>query len=395
MPIGSRRTRLVAGATIAWLIGVSWATVGNGMSTRAVATAAAGHVNANAERGVFQPSCQTPNAYAQAGAQAASPARPQTSEEAFKNVQVLKGIPVDEFMGTMGIFSAALGMCCLECHVPDWAADSPRKITARKMIQMTETINRANFSGRKVVTCWTCHRQSDRPSVTPLLDVVYGEPIYYAPDDFFQQTPGAPKPDEVLDKYIQAVGGAERVSRLTSFVGKGKAAGFGGASSGAPVELYAKAPNQRTVIQHLEVGNKTTTYDVAPDGLRRRSRRCVVMTSRRRTEEPAGRGIGLPDALGRSWVNGVPTCPRRSPTARSSLLQGTALAEQWPRARRGVGPVDARRALCQLGDGPRADADRFRRLSRRCRGRDRSSGRLPAVGSGCHRAERRAGECPD
>ena len=218
-------------------------------------------MNARVERGVFQPSCQTPNAYAQAGAQAASPARPQTSEEAFKNVQVLKGIPVDEFMGTMGIFSAALGMCCLECHVPDWAADSPRKLTARKMIQMTETINRANFSGRKVVTCWTCHRQSDRPSVTPLLDVVYGEPVYYAPDDFFQQTPGAPKPDEVLDKYIQAVGGAERVSRLTSLVGKGKAAGFGGASSGAPVELYAKAPNQRTVIQHLEVGNKTTTYD--------------------------------------------------------------------------------------------------------------------------------------
>jgi hypothetical protein len=155
MPIGLRRTRLVAGATIAWLIGIAWATVGNGMSTRAVATAAAGHVNARVERGVFQPSCQTPNAYAQAGAQAASPARPQTSEEAFKNVQVLKGIPVDEFMGTMGIFSAALGMCCLECHVPDWAADSPRKLTARKMIQMTETINRANFSGRKVVTCWT------------------------------------------------------------------------------------------------------------------------------------------------------------------------------------------------------------------------------------------------
>ena len=261
MLIGSRRMRLVAGATLAWLIGVAWATVGNGMSTRAVATAAASHVNTNAERGVFQPSCQTPSAYTQAGAQAASPQRPQMSEEAFKNVQLLKGIPVDEFMGTMGIFSAALGMCCLECHVPDWAADSPRKITARKMIQMTETINRANFSGRKVVTCWTCHRQSDRPSVTPVLDVVYGEPIYYTPDDYFLQTPGAPKPDEVLDKYIQAVGGAERVARLTSFVGKGKASGFGGNSSGAAVELYAKAPNQRTLIQHVEGGNKTTTYD--------------------------------------------------------------------------------------------------------------------------------------
>ena len=260
MQIGSRRTRLVAGATTAWLIGVAWATVGNGMSMRAP-SAAAGHVDTQAGDRAFQPACQTPSAYVQAGAQAASPQRPQMSDEAFKNVQVLKGIPVDEFMGTMGIFSAALSMCCLECHVSDWAADSPRKLTTRKMIQMVETINRTNFSGRKVVTCWTCHRQSDRPQVTPSLDVVYGEPIYWAPDDLFQQTPGAPQPDQVLDKYIQAVGGAERVARLTSFVGKGKASGFGGASSGAGVELYAKAPNQRTVIQHTELGNKTTTYD--------------------------------------------------------------------------------------------------------------------------------------
>src|SRR5215510_3578679 len=70
MLIGSRRTRLVAGATLAWLIGVAWATVGNGMSTRGVATAAASHVNTNVERGVFQPSCQTPNAYTQAATQA-------------------------------------------------------------------------------------------------------------------------------------------------------------------------------------------------------------------------------------------------------------------------------------------------------------------------------------
>jgi photosynthetic reaction center cytochrome c subunit len=261
MRIGSRRTRLVAGATIAWVIGVAWATGGDGMSTRAAATAAAGRVNSKAERRVFQPACQSRSAFVQAGAQAASPQRPQMSEEAFKNVQVLKGIPVDEFMGTMGIFSAALSMCCLECHASDWTADTPRKLTTRKMIQMVETINRTNFSGRKVVTCWTCHRQLDRPSVTPPLDIVYGEPIFWAPDDLFQQTPGAPRPDQVLDKYIQAVGGAERVARLTSFVGKGKASGFGGASSGAAVELYAKAPNQRTVIQHLELGNKTTTYD--------------------------------------------------------------------------------------------------------------------------------------
>ena len=113
------------------------------------------------------------------------------------------------------------------------------------MVQMVNTINATNFSGRKVVSCWTCHRQSDRPRSRRRLDVVYGEPIYWAPDDLFQQAQGAPKPDEVLDKYIQAVGGADRLSRLTSFVGKGSATLFGGGFK-SPVELYVKGPDQRT-----------------------------------------------------------------------------------------------------------------------------------------------------
>ena len=38
------------------------------------------------------------------------------AEQVFKNIQVLKGIPVNDFMGTMGVFSAALGMSCEDCH---------------------------------------------------------------------------------------------------------------------------------------------------------------------------------------------------------------------------------------------------------------------------------------
>ena len=51
--------------------------------------------------------------------------RPQLAEEVFKNVQILKGIPVDQFMGTMGIFSASTGLNCTDCHLDesggDWA----------------------------------------------------------------------------------------------------------------------------------------------------------------------------------------------------------------------------------------------------------------------------------
>src|SRR5437899_6435378 len=112
-----------------------------------------------------------------AGGQAPSQERPLTSEKAFKNIQALKGIPVDDFMGTMGIMSAALGFDCSECHTGagtdtvDWAYDTPRKIIARRMVNMVSTINRDNFGGSQGVTCWTCHRGRHRPSVKPVGDL--------------------------------------------------------------------------------------------------------------------------------------------------------------------------------------------------------------------------------
>jgi len=47
----------------------------------------------------------------------ATPAKQLMSEQAFKNVTVLKGIPVDEFMNTMGFISAATNYNCADCHV--------------------------------------------------------------------------------------------------------------------------------------------------------------------------------------------------------------------------------------------------------------------------------------
>src|ERR1700738_4741797 len=168
-----------------------------------------------------------------AGAQAAPGAKPRTSQQAFKNVQVLKGIPVDDFMGTMGIMSAALGMDCSECHSGagtekvDWAADTPRKLIARQMVVMMAAINRDNFSGRQMVTCWSCHHGRDRPATTPSLETVYG-PGSQEMDDVLAQMPGQLSADEILDNYIRALGGAERLARLTSYVAMGTSVGFGG-----------------------------------------------------------------------------------------------------------------------------------------------------------------------
>ena len=112
------------------------------------------------------------------------------AEEVFKNIQVLKGIPVDEFMGTMGFFSAALGMNCTDCHVDEsggnWAKysdDNDLKRTARRMVQMVAGINKGNFAGRQVVTCNTCHRGSRRPNVMPSLALLYRAPPPDEPGD--------------------------------------------------------------------------------------------------------------------------------------------------------------------------------------------------------------------
>src|SRR4029077_10279364 len=56
------------------------------------------------------------------------------------------------------------------------------------------------------------------------------------------------------------IGGGERPSKLTSFVGKGAGTLFWGGFK-KPVGLYVKAPNQRTTIIHQELGNKTMTFD--------------------------------------------------------------------------------------------------------------------------------------
>jgi photosynthetic reaction center cytochrome c subunit len=192
--------------------------------------------------------------------------RPQMAEEVFKNVQVLKGIPVDEFMNTMGVFSAALGMSCEDCHAANdakwenYALDtSPKKRMARRMVQMVTTINKDNFSGRQMVTCWSCHRGSDRPKVTPDLSTLYNRPD--EADDVITAAPGAPPADQILDKYIQALGGSQRVASLTSFIAKGTSAGYGPEGMPRPVEIYAKAPNQRTTIIHTQNGDSTTVFD--------------------------------------------------------------------------------------------------------------------------------------
>jgi photosynthetic reaction center cytochrome c subunit len=214
---------------------------------------------------------------ATAGAQQAPQAATGTaqkqpmSEDVFKNVQVLRGIPVPEFMETMGFFAASLSMNCTDCHVAEsggnwarYADDTPLKQTARRMVVMMRQINKSDFVGNRQVTCYTCHRGFQLPEITPSLSAQYAEPPPLDPDKVEvipESGTTGPSVDAILNKYIQALGGAQQLAKVTSVVGKGTYTGFDTDFTKVPVDVYAKAPDLRATVVHRLDGDNTTVYD--------------------------------------------------------------------------------------------------------------------------------------
>jgi len=90
------------------------------------------------------------------------------------SVKVLRGLTVPEFEAEMQLMNQALGVSCGHCHVRGNFAsdDNPRKATARKMLEMTRSVNQQFFAGFSPrvgesrlgkVTCFTCHQGEERP----------------------------------------------------------------------------------------------------------------------------------------------------------------------------------------------------------------------------------------
>ena len=206
-----------------------------------------------------------------AAAQAQAPAGQGTlmSEQAFKDIQVLRGIPVKEFMETMGFFAASLSLNCTDCHGEasgsSWARyadDNPLKQASRRMVLMVNAINRTNFGGKPVVTCYTCHRGSQRPKVIPSLAQQYAAPPDDDPDELVSNPniKSAMTAEQILDRYLQAVGGAA-AAKLTSYTAKGTYEGYDSDFQQVPVEIFAKAPDMRSTVVHMRVGDLVTNVN--------------------------------------------------------------------------------------------------------------------------------------
>ena len=206
-------------------------------------------------------------AASQSGSAQTAQDRPTMTQDVFKSVMVLQDIPIDTFFDTMGMFANAMGNDCTFCHSPQAALDrtafaiqTPRIVRARQMIAMMNTIDKNYFGGAPRVTCFTCHHGNQSPRSDPNLALQYSTPEE-DPNvrDFTTDTQISA--DQIFDKYLQAVGGADRVARLSSFAAKGTYAGFDTLFEKVPVEIYAKAPNQYSTIVHMSAGNSVRTYN--------------------------------------------------------------------------------------------------------------------------------------
>ena len=196
-----------------------------------------------------------------APSEGASATPPKLAEEEYKNIEALKGIPADQVIPSMQFISASLGVECEYCHVARAFEkdDKKPKVTARKMIGMMMTINKENFEGHREVTCYSCHRGSPDPVATPIISAE--EPRREALEG---AKPGEPKPvfppaDQLLDKYLSAMGGAEALQKVTSRVEKGTLTAFG--SQHSPVDVYSKAPDKRLSVMHLPNVDSVTAFD--------------------------------------------------------------------------------------------------------------------------------------
>lgn len=169
------------------------------------------------------------------------PQPPQTEKtigDVRKNTQVLKEFPDSQLIPMMNLMSASLGVKCNFCHVNNagqWdfpSDDKPEKKTAREMITMTLSVNKTTFNGRTEVGCYTCHAGRTNPVSVPVLPLPEPAPRPGRGGPGGPGGPGAGGPggqaaapqltvDDVLNKYITAVGGQAAIDKLKTRVMKG------------------------------------------------------------------------------------------------------------------------------------------------------------------------------
>jgi hypothetical protein len=177
----------------------------------------------------------------------------------FKDLKVLASTPPNQLLTTMQFFEASLGVGCDFCHVADRVRDTAKKDIARKMIQMVRDINKNSFGGETEVTCYTCHRGQVNPPGNPALATAEFRP--WEPDSangLPNPAPVAgPPPAQIVDKWITAIGGMDKISKITSVTLKATATNSVGATQ--PYERITKGDSSVLILGNANLGRSGNT----------------------------------------------------------------------------------------------------------------------------------------
>jgi photosynthetic reaction center cytochrome c subunit len=195
--------------------------------------------------------------HAQSANSPGSTAVPKTAEQVYKNIQVLKDAPSDQLIPAMQFITASLGVQCDFCHLENAFEkdDKETKQTARKMMRMMIAINKDSFDGQQKVTCFACHRGARKPAAIPTISEEEGQIAAEERLSLGSNTAGLPSADEILQRYLRAIGGADAAAKISTRVQKGAL------TVGAkhfPVEILAKAPAKRVTTVHFSGGDSVT-----------------------------------------------------------------------------------------------------------------------------------------
>lgn len=204
----------------------------------------------------------------------AAPTTPQekTVEQARTNIKVLNGLPDSQLIPVMNYIAASLGVRCNFCHVNkngQWdypADDKEEKLTARVMIKMVLDTNKTTFRGNPEVSCYTCHRGRTSPTTMPLPLTLPSPrpqpPAGPAPGQATATpapTPAGPTADQILAKYLDALGGQAAIDKLKTLVMKGTYTGANGAA--LSYEVNMAAPDKFYIIVTAPQGTIERGFD--------------------------------------------------------------------------------------------------------------------------------------
>jgi Photosynthetic reaction centre cytochrome C subunit len=204
-----------------------------------------------------------------------------------RTIQVLTDVPTPQIIPTMRVISASLGVECEFCHESNRTLNTEKKDVARRMMLMTRALNTASFGAQSRVTCFTCHRGSNTPLAAPAPTGQYtaagvgvlfkgnGSPVPGGQDAVLSERfrefvaregVGLPTPEQILARYVDALGGASALRRITTRTITATTEAPADVRGVGPVvhaltQQYFQAPNQWVIKSQTASATTMTGFD--------------------------------------------------------------------------------------------------------------------------------------